>query len=161
MNQKPYRLLLYIGLLFSIISPFLLNSKKTVDIHLHDTYFILSSAHIFLVLSIFSFTTWIVYILTNKILFSNTLTLIHIIISVLTLFHFAFISFIAMDVNLPRGKYQNFEGWKSYGKYSVFTRSISLTIVVFLFGQLTYTINLLARLWKSFIKKNINHEKKK
>ena len=148
MKQKPYNLLLLTGLIL-VLTSFFLKQNNSVDIHLHDTYFVIGHTHVFWFLAITAIFVWTLYLLTNKILYSKALIWTHIIITILTLLLFALsLSFGDSFMNsTPRRNY-NYSNWNSFDNYTAFTKAIGISISILLFGQVIYVINLIGGLIK-------------
>jgi heme/copper-type cytochrome/quinol oxidase subunit 1 len=72
-KEKPYHLLLVLILLLVITPLLFLNADNVVDIHLHDTYFVVAHTHIFWLIGIIVFFIWILYLLTNKVFIQKKL----------------------------------------------------------------------------------------
>ena len=149
MKQKPYNLLLLTGLILVLTSFFVLKQNNSVDIHIHDTYFVIARTHVFWFLAILALFVWTLYLLTNKILYSKALTWIHVIITILTLLLFAFtLSFGDSFMNsTPRRNY-DYSDWNSFDNTTGFTKAIAISIFVLLYGQVIYVINFIAGLIK-------------
>ena len=151
-KQKPYHLLLLTGLLLVLISFFVLNNNNTVDIHLHDTYFVIVHSHITWLLAIFALFVWTLYFFTNKILYSKVLTWTHIIITILTILLFGLILFFSDSfMNPTPRRYYDYSSWNSFDNYTTFTKAIGITMLVLLFGQFIFVINFIAGLFKQRI----------
>jgi heme/copper-type cytochrome/quinol oxidase subunit 1 len=149
MNQKPYNLLLLTGLIFVLASFFLLNQNNSVDVHIHDTYFVIAHAHIFWFLAILSLLVWTLYFLTNKFLFSKTLTWAHIIITILTLILFVFTLYFGDSLsNLKPRRYYDHSSLNSFGAADKYTKAIGRTLSILIFGQIIFIINFIAGLFK-------------
>ena len=148
-NQKPYHLLLLTGLVFLLASFFITSQNNSVDIHLHDTYFVIGHTHILWLLAILAFFVWIIYLLTNKTLYSKALTWTHVIITILTLLLFVLTILLGDNFIKPTPrKYYDYSNWNSLDNYTAFTKAISITIFVLLLGQLTFVINFFVGLFK-------------
>jgi cytochrome c oxidase subunit 1 len=149
MKQKPYNLLLWTGLVFVLTSFFILRQNNSVDIHLHDTYFVIAHTHIFWLLAILALFVWTLYLLTNKILYSKALTWAHVIITILTLLLFALTLFFGDSfMNPTPRRYYDYTNWNSFDNYTTFTKAIGISIFVLLFGQFIFVINLILGLFK-------------
>lgn len=145
--KKPYQLLLYAGIVLILMSFLELNQTTTFDLHLRDTYFVIAGTHIFWLLAILTFFLWTLYLLTSKILYSKTLTWIHVIVTILTLTLFLLIlCFGERFLNpLPR-RYYDFSQWNSYSAYNSNMKAIVISIFVLLSGQIIFVVNLIAGL---------------
>lgn len=148
-KQKPYHLLLLTGLVSVLTSFFVLNQNNLVDIHLHDTYFVIAHTHIFWFLTVLALFVWTLYLLTNKILYSKTLIWTHVIVTILTLLLVALTLFFGESfMNPTPRRYYDYSNWNSFNNYTEFTKAIGITIFVLLFGQVIFIINLIAGLLK-------------
>jgi cytochrome c oxidase subunit 1 len=81
--SKGYNYLLIAAVLLLVFSLFM--GDRTLDIHLHDTYYVIGYAHIFLALSIFLFLQWMIYFLLRKFRMVSLLTWMHIVLTILFL----------------------------------------------------------------------------
>jgi heme/copper-type cytochrome/quinol oxidase subunit 1 len=148
-KKKPYHLLLLTALIFILTSIFLLKQSNSVDIHLHDTYFVIAHTHIFWLLAVLALFVWTLYLVTNKFLYSKALSWIHITITILTLFLFALTLFSSDSfMNPAPRRYYDYSNWNSIDNYTMFTKAIAIIIFVLLFGQLLYVVNLIVGLFK-------------
>lgn len=149
MKEKPYNLLLVTGLIFLLTSFFVLRQDNSVDIHLHDTYFVIAHTHFSRWLEILSLFVWTLYLLTHKMLYSNALTWTHVVITLLTLLLFALpLFFDDSFMNPPPRRYHDYRDWKSFDHYTRIIKAISITIFILLFGQFIFVINLIAGIFK-------------
>jgi heme/copper-type cytochrome/quinol oxidase subunit 1 len=149
MKQKPYSLLLWTGLFLVLTSFFILKQNNSVDIHLHDTYFVIAHTHVFWLLAIVALIVWILYLLTNKILYSKALTWTHIIITMLTLLLFALnLFFDNCFINPVPRRYYDYSNWNSFNNYTTLTKAIGISIFVLLLGQFIFVINFIMGLFK-------------
>lgn len=125
------------------------NQSNPVDIHLHDTYFVIAHTHIFWMLAIMAFMVWLIYLLTNKLLYSKALTWTHVIITILTLVLFASTLFFGESYLNPTPKrYYDYSIGDSLDTNTTFTKTIAITIFVLLLGQVIFVINFIAGLFK-------------
>jgi cytochrome c oxidase subunit 1 len=149
MKQKPYNLLLWTGIALVLTSFLIFNQSNFVDIHLHDTYFVIAHSHLFLFLAIAALFVWTLYSLTNKILYSKALTWTHVIITILTLLLFAMTLFFGDSFMNPTPlRYYDYSSWNSFDSFTAFTKAIGITIFVFLLGQFIFVINFIAGVLK-------------
>jgi cytochrome c oxidase subunit 1 len=154
MKQKPYNLLLWTGLILVLTSFFILKQNNSVDIHLHDTYFVIAHTHVFWLLAMLALFVWTLYLLTNRILYSKALTWTHVIVTILTLLLFALTLFFGDSfMNPTPRRYYDYSIWNSFDNYTTFTKAIGITIFVLLLGQFIFVINLIAGLFKRLTKR--------
>ena len=75
-NFLSYQFLLPASLVLFVMAFFA--SDKTIDLHLHDTYYVITLSVLILTSAFMILISWGLYRLTNKLLFSATLSGIHI-----------------------------------------------------------------------------------
>lgn len=112
------------------------------DLHLYDTYFIVSTIHLFIYLAILLFVFWMIYVLTSKILLSRILTWLHIVVTIILA---AIIIFIIYAPNKAFNNSPDFRQWSSYPSQS---RAIAIVILLWLSGQLLFLVNLVGGVLK-------------
>jgi heme/copper-type cytochrome/quinol oxidase subunit 1 len=87
--MKPYKLFLLTSILFSIIvlTVDLTAEDNTIDINVHDTYFVIAKFHIWVLLTLFLGMLTFVYFILHKMnrRINNALTIIHYILTLLPL----------------------------------------------------------------------------
>jgi heme/copper-type cytochrome/quinol oxidase subunit 1 len=149
MKRKPYNLFLLIGFIFVVISLFVLSQHNSIDIHLHDTYFVITHTHFFWFLAILALFVWVLYLLTNKFLFSKALTWIHVIITILTLVFFALALYYGDNLsNLQPRRYYEYSSLDSFNDYDRYTKTIGTVLSILIFGQIIFVINVIVGLFK-------------
>jgi len=149
MKQKPYNLLLWTGVIFVLTSFFVLKNDSTVDIHFHDTYFVVPFKHVFWFLAILALLVWTLYLLTHKILFSKVLTWTHVTITILTLFLISLTLYHGDNIsNMKVRRYYDFSSWNAINAYDQYTKTIGISLSILIFGQIIYIINFAAGLFK-------------
>jgi heme/copper-type cytochrome/quinol oxidase subunit 1 len=155
MKEKPFNLFLWAVLILVFTSFFVSKQNNSVDIHLHDTYFVVAHTHVFWLLAVFALMVWTIYLLTGKILFSKALTWIHVVITIVTLLLFALTLFLGdyLMNPIPR-RYYDFSNWNFFASLSTFTKAIDITIFVLLIGQSFFVINFILGLFKRLTKPN-------
>jgi heme/copper-type cytochrome/quinol oxidase subunit 1 len=152
-RHRPYHLLIPAGLLLVLTSLFMLNQKNTVvDIHLHDTYFVIAQNHIFWLLSIITFFIWLLYFLTNKILYAKVLTWTHVILTILTLLLLVSTLYFGDSILGPiAGGYIDISHVKSFDQYRTYSKSVEISILVLFLGQVIFVVNVILGLLKRYI----------
>jgi heme/copper-type cytochrome/quinol oxidase subunit 1 len=87
--MKPYKLFLLTSVLFStiVLTGDLTAEKNTIDINVHDTYFVIAKFHIWVLLTLFLGMLTLVYFILHKMnrRTNNALTIIHYILTLLPL----------------------------------------------------------------------------
>lgn len=143
MNLKfqPHKWVLVFVLLFAILS--IVTENMTVDIHLHDTYYIILNRDLFLGSALLLFLIWMITLLIQKLAVSTLFTWLHIIITILSLTIFLVISL-------------NYSLTTSDLKTNKTIRSVQeLSMLLFIIAQILFIINLAIGTIKTFKKKRI------
>jgi heme/copper-type cytochrome/quinol oxidase subunit 1 len=149
---KVYHFLLIAAILVLILS--IIVSNLALDIHMHDTYFIISWTHIYWVLVLALLFFWILYLCMNQFMYSRKLSLIHIILTILTITMIIAILFEVIRqptglAGMPR-RYYDYDNrflnaFYSFGKR---LRALSLIAIILTIGQIIFPINLIAGIIK-------------
>lgn len=142
-------LLFAMGALCFIIS-FAITGNTPIDIHLHDTYYIISYSSIVMLVSFFCGIFCIIYFLISKI-FRRHLNIF------LSRFHF-WITFVGLNllfsirltdhiISEPR-RYVEYSGWPSYQHFEYFNRYVLFTVILIMVAQLLFIFNIIYALFK-------------
>ena len=152
-KAKPYNFLLITGLIFFISSFFFKGENNVIDIHLHDTYFIIAHTHIFWLIGLISIISWILYLITNRLMYSKKLIWIHTIITILTLTLIGLaLCFIEYKKDTPR-RYSDFSNF-NFPFYETTEKAFGVILFILLCGQIFYIANFILGLIKSLRKDN-------
>ena len=151
-RERPYNLLLLTAVLILIASFFAFD--YTLDIHIHDTYFIIAMTHLIWATIILLLIFWIIYLLTKHLLFSKFLTWVHIILTVLTsIFLVAFLfypnNYYQGLGGMPR-RYYDYSSLENLLRHNNLTKGVVISLLVLSLGLLTYIINFIVGLFKKF-----------
>lgn len=143
--DQPYFLFLLTGF-FLIITTFFL-SGQSVDFHLRDTYFVVSVSYFIWALAGLFFIAWAIYVLTEKFLWTKTLTWTHVLITIIILVLLLTIGFwhdkILPPIKRDSLSYQNII--EDQKREAVIAYPI---VTVFILGQIAYFVNLIGGLIK-------------
>src|SRR6186713_563969 len=147
------------GMLFSIgfVSLFISGGltgiflgNSTIDIHLHDTYFVVAHFHIVMGVSAFFGMFAGIYHWFPKMygrFLNNTLGYIHFWIT----FVGAYLIFWPMHyegvAGMPR-RYYDFGAWESFKQFTTLNEYISVVVIIVFFAQLLFVVNFFASIWK-------------
>jgi len=137
---KPYKPILYSILLFIGFS--IIGIDSTIDIQLHDTYFVIASFHFGIVFSIFSGLIGFIYWLTRKIRLVNWMTAFHVVTTILT-----FVLIIITSLIFKRVIEENFHA------YLILNQIIFVLILTAILSQIIFMVNLVYSLIKNNKKK--------
>jgi hypothetical protein len=135
-KKHPHNLFILAALLLFIISFF--PGGRVIDIHLHDTMFVISMTYFFWALAIVLVLVWMIYLFTNNILLTKYLTWIHIIATLIVLI--VLISAMLSE-DEPRHEDINWETIENdLRKEEIIIQTFS---ILFLIGQIAFLLNLL------------------
>lgn len=140
MRLQPHKTLFLVGLLIAVLSFFV--SAKTLDVHLHDTYYIISLPTIYGLLAGVLFLYALLYWWTGRIAYSPVLTWTHIVLTLLL------VLFAATAPLWLKAVEQGFspDPFRAAEQQWRFQRKASTFALVLLSGQLLFFINLIAGL---------------
>lgn len=153
LKKHPYNLLLLAAILFFIASIFM--SNQALDMHLYDTYFILSLFHFIWSIIILLLLFWTFNLLTSHILFSKVLTWLHIVLIVLASISLVAILFYSNYQGIagtPRA-YYDFSSWETIVQSGSLTKGIALIILIIISGVFIYILNLTMGVIKRFTRR--------
>jgi hypothetical protein len=141
---RPYNFFLLTSALLLLGSVFI--PGQTLDMHLHDTYYVFPAVYLFWTIALAFLLAWTVYKLTNRFLLTKFLTWFHIVTTLIFLI-------ILMIANLWRDNPIPSNGEPlAFGKFfesQQRTNTIMAIIsILFLAGQIGYFINLIAGLFR-------------
>ncbi len=137
-----------IGVLNFFISGFLLdwvNDNSTIDIHLHDTYFVIAHFHVMiffgLIFGIFAAIYYWFPRITGRQM-NKLLGQIHFWITFISTY-FIFMPAVHYEglAGMPR-RYIDYSGWSPYAQFSDLNRFIAPMAIILLIGQLLFVFNL-------------------
>ena len=151
-RSRPYNLIFLVALANVLLSIIPLNQKNTIDIHVHDTYFVIAHFHILWLLAIIALIVWAIYILTKRILLSKVLIWTHVIVTVLPLILLTWLLFFGNNFFNPGlHQYVDFSTWTSFESHDTYSKAIIIIVFVLLLGQLVYVINFIGGVFKRWI----------
>jgi cytochrome c oxidase subunit 1 len=124
--------------------------NSAIDIHLHDTYFVIAHFHIVMGVSAFFGMFAGIYHWYPKMysrFMNNTLGYIHFWVT----FVGAYLIFWPMHyegvAGMPR-RYYDFSNWESFKQFASLNEFISVVVIVVFFAQLLFVVNFFASIWK-------------
>ena len=141
LKTRPYNLFIIAAIPLLVASFFTLND--TLDIHLHDTYYIISTAYACWAIILFLVMLWVIYRFTNRWLFSKMLVWLHAVLTVtVSVFMFIYVfNFRELGgmPGMPR-RYVDFNEWDFFWMYR---QSIIVSVLLLAIGLAVYALNLL------------------
>jgi len=144
--QRPYHLLLVAAIILLITS--FIEWNYYIDIHLHDTYYVLPAPWIYWEGVVIAALLWVVYHLTFRILLQKALTWIHIIVTIISPI-------------LLRIWYHFFEIYSPVPHYYIAGdlyagASINLVVIILIFfvtAQVLFLVNLIGGAVRALVRK--------
>ncbi len=133
LKNKPYFLLLLAAISFLILS-FMGNKNEKLDINIHDTYYIISRQHSFILLCLIFLTTGLFYFVFDffKVQFVSILSLVHV---------YGSLIFIGLFFYYLH-KINSIEGFQLFDSIDYNFR-LFFSIVIFAVLQLIFILNLI------------------
>jgi cytochrome c oxidase subunit I len=144
--KKPYGMLTLAALLVILVS-FSLNGS--IDIHLHDTYFVITQVHLFWAVALLLLLLAFFYRALEQILFSRWLTWLHIVPTLtglaLLVFPFRYQGF----TDMPR-RYYEYSAWEAHQSFQGQNQILSLIIISWFLAQFLFLLHILLGLLRLF-----------
>ena len=97
-KAQPYHLFIIVSLVLFVLSFFV--SSASMDLLLHDTYYVMDSATVYMGASLFFLLLWLFYLFTKKLLYSNLLSWMHIAFTTLSALLVVFFIYRANSASL-------------------------------------------------------------
>ena len=152
-RERPFNLLLMAALFILVTSFFV--SGQTLNIHLHDTYYIIETALLFRVVVVLLLIFWLLHLLTRRLLFSGFLVWVQVILIMASSVLLVSITVYSNSYNkglagMPR--YYSDQGiWGALRLYSNFQKGVMIAFLLMSLGLFTYLVNLMARLFRKLV----------
>jgi drug/metabolite transporter (DMT)-like permease len=140
-SQQPYRLFLFAGLFF-LMASFLVSEKLTMDVHLHDTYFVLTYSVVFLCFAFLAIVIWAFYQLTNRLRYSKKLTWAHVMLTIAAVLMFIGVIFWSNDSTAPK-QYFDISSFELFHWYRGSILCGAIAVFIFVVGQLLWLVNII------------------
>lgn len=139
LSNQPYSLFVLAALILLAISLFV--RERIIDIHAHDTMYVITLAYILWAITILFLLIWTIYKLAAKILLSNYLTWFHVIV---TLAFFFFLIIISLVPATPPVQELNRDNRRQeIQREQIIYGSI---LVLFIVAQICFLVNLVGGL---------------
>ena len=137
---KPYALLLLSAIILLALSAF--SASDSVDIHLHDTYFVVKWSNIYFLLGLAMLSMWLISIGTKNLHSSRALQWVQIVLTILS---------VGMFFLPPRLFYKDNSPGFTYGDLVGFSHIVNLAVIAFILAQLILLTNIIigfAKKWR-------------
>jgi len=138
-NERPYGLLLFEAIALSLALVFLTNARSTFQ---DKSIFSVPLAVFVWAIPLFLMAFWILYLLTDRFLFSKRITWVHVLITVsTTILAVIIIYFVVPPLHSTLHNYLKSSGVEIMGK------AARIVFFIFVFGQFTFITNVLLGLF--------------
>ncbi len=145
LTNEPYFLFLLTAILLFIASFFM--RRQSLDLHIHDTYFVISTNYFIWTISIIFVLIFGLYKLTDKILWTKGLTWFHFLATIIVFVLLATIG-VWHDIIIPPIK-RDTTTFQNYFQDQKRDQILALSIaIIFITGQLAFFVNLVGGLFK-------------
>ena len=134
---KPYQLIFLVSFILFAVS-FLLG-KRTWDLHIQDTYFVIANFNMYLLFAVFLLVIGMIYVIAHTVLYSRTLGTVHIILTIAVLL--LLLGTIYLHSQLLTGP---IKGRIEIGKLQLQERVIVISILILSLAQILFFINIFA-----------------
>ena len=146
LTNEPYSLFLLTAILLFMLS--FLMWGQSLDLHIHDTYIIITTNYFVWTISLIFFLVWGLYKLTDKILWTKKLIWLHVLTTIFVLIFSATIE-AWHDKIMPTIKTTDVVSLQKVFEDQKRKQIITLTIsIIFIVGQLSFFVNLVGGLFK-------------
>lgn len=152
LSNKPYLLFPLTAIVLFILSFFLWG--QSIDLHIHDTYFIISTNYFIWSIALIFFSGWGLYQFTDKILWTKKLIWIHVLTTLFTFLVLATFE-IWHDKILPPIKAETISLEDIFASQKRERLTAQIIAIIFIAGQLAYIINLVAGIFKRSRQRNL------
>lgn len=147
MKRKPYLLLFVVAILL-LIASFFSSNENTLDINVHDTYYVTTEKDLSIILLMFTAVLGLIYLVFDllKISMISKLSKIHVYGTLILLFVFS-IYFFKMQIPIKPENYYSITNYPEDYSFHVL-----MTLLMIIFLQILFIINIFV----SIIKKLCN-----
>jgi len=141
----PRHLLLASGILLLVIAAFFSNSSSVLDIHLHDTYYIIAHQQLVYLFAILSLLLWALSWLCRRIFFLRWLNWLHVLLSIIPLWLLT-VALLTDARNFASTANKSFEAMQQS------QNAMAAIVLLFLLAQLFFLTHILMGIFRK--KKN-------
>ena len=148
LKQYPFHLLLLTGFAL-LLTTFFLDSKATIDIHIHDTYFVFAQRQVYYIFVVVVWFLWLLYLLTRKVLYSTAFIRMHVIVTLVTIFLLLLLLNTGGNIfNAKPKRFFDYNDWNTFNRYQRATSWFNYVLLFLLVGQITFIVNLVVGIVK-------------
>ncbi len=144
--RKPYGILLIAALLVSIVS---FVPDGAIDIHLHDTYFIIATAHVYRAVALLLLFFAFLYRILRYLLYLDLLSWLHILVTLLGCALVLLPMHYEGFAGQPR-RYYDYSAWASFKQFEQLNRVISVVAISWILAQAVFLLHILLGLLRLF-----------
>lgn len=137
--KYPFHLFLITAIMLFLFSLF--SQDHGMDIHLHDTYFVIDGQVLYRGAALNLLLLWAIYFLARKFLFSKMLTWIHVLLTLA----FVFVWTVPIFRNYWDGAthYADYSGWESVQHFNTIAYLQLFLALAFVLAQILFLIHLI------------------
>lgn len=144
--SQPYLIWLTAALALIIVA---FPVDGSLDIHLHDTYFVIAHTHVFLAIAGLLLVFALLYKILERVLFSGWLNGLHLVFTLLPLIVFLFPLSYRGIAGSPR-RYYDSGAWATYRSFGTLNSAVSLAVIFLFFAQVLFLVHILWGLVRLF-----------
>lgn len=140
-KKRPYELLGIMALLLFLVS--FVDSNSTLDINMHDTYFVIAHIHLCWLFSGMLLLLWSMAVLFRNYTWSLTLSWVQVVLTLISVI--AFLKIVMMGISLsgvPR-RYYAFNEFEQQKSWFNTTSMYVFMLLLIVLGQLAFIINVI------------------
>jgi hypothetical protein len=145
LRSRPFNLLALAAIILTLAA--FTVSQNSIDLHLHDTYFVINLQFIFWVITALLLLSWVIYKLTFRILYSSLLSWLHIGFTLASLTCIIVLSL--SNVSVASRRRNDFNSWEAIRSTDNTHAVISLCAAVLLLAQMIFIINIVFGIFRN------------